>query len=88
MSDVYEEVRAERAAQDAKWGGPEHDDAHDADDWLDYIARKGESAMELVGEGSARNDTAFRRRMIQIAALAVACVESMDRQMGAGNSPT
>jgi hypothetical protein len=85
MSDVYEEIKTERLAQDAKWGGPPHDDAKEAGEWIYYIETKTERAAGMIGERSAGNDTKFRQRVIQIAALAVACVESMDRQM-AGNS--
>jgi hypothetical protein len=69
-SGVLGEVAAERAAQDAQWGGPEHDDEHGAGDWLHFISVK---TRKAAGEDSPR------RRFIQIAALAVAAVESMDR---------
>lgn len=81
MGDVYQDIKSERAAQDAKWGGSGHDDSHDADDWMNYIDHKSAQAGELIGAGSSGADVQLSRRMIQIAALAVACVESMDRQM-------
>ncbi len=37
IPSVYDEIRTERAAQNAKWGGPEHDDEHDGLDWLSYL---------------------------------------------------
>lgn len=85
MSDVYDEVKAEREAQDREWGGPAHDDGHDDADWLEFIAIK-ERAAEWV-RGRRPYDATERRelryRLIQIAALAVAGVESIDRRMSA-----
>lgn len=71
---VYDEIREERARQDEKWGGPEHDDVHCQDDWIRYIDYKITSILENTGADN------FRRCMIQIGALAVAAVESLDRR--------
>ena len=75
--EVLAEVARERHRQDQKWGGPTHDDQHDPSDWLEYIHNKKEKAH------GAETDAEYRKRMIQIAALAVAAVESLDRQMEA-----
>jgi len=76
-SGVFAEIAVERNRQDAKWGGPDHDDGHGWHEWIDYI-------IEHAGKAySAYNDEASyangRRRYIEVAALAVAAVESMDR---------
>lgn len=71
---VLEEVRMERVRQEKQWGGPKHDDTHTIQEFACWIR----SRVDEVGNMSYP-DTA-RRRLIQIAALAVAAVESMDRK--------
>ncbi len=70
---VLMEVLAERARQDKLWGGPDHDDGHPFGDWLDFI--------QLQLSGLFGGDGSARGRLIKIAALAIAAVESMDRQV-------
>lgn len=70
---VYEEIAAERDRQDAKWGGPEHDDTHSAYHWSSYIEERLHSGDQMTAEES-------RRLFIEIGALAVAAVESADRK--------
>jgi len=67
---ILTEVAEERDRQDEKWGGPEHDDLHSVRDWIGYIRDHNKQALD-VGE--------FRQQMIRVAALAVAAVESYDR---------
>jgi hypothetical protein len=71
------DVLAERERQDAKWGGHEHDDAHNWHEWIDWI-------VEHAGKAWSPNDDAEayengRRRYVEVAALALAAIESMDR---------
>ena len=68
---VYDEIKAERDRQDKQWGGSDHDDHHSRQDWRNYIV---EFAKDLRGRGN------FRHQMVCIAALAVAAIESYDRQ--------
>lgn len=70
--DIYDEIKAERTQQDAKYGGPSHDDTHVTEDWTRYIH---EHAARTVSS----DDEKVRRQLIRVAALAVAAVESMDR---------
>lgn len=70
VGDVYDEVRAERRHQDEKWGGEAHDDGHGAGDWLDIIDR-------LMAEYDHGEDA--RKILVQIAAVAVAGIETRDR---------
>lgn len=72
--EVLEEVRAERARQDAKWGGPEHDDGHEQAIWVRLIDDR------LAYPEDANGCKEYRQDMIEIAALAVAAVESFDRK--------
>ena len=74
-STVTLEVIAERARQDAKWGGPDHDDQHGLEDFCGFINQR----TADLARGFETTEHA-RKRMIQIAALAVAAVESMDRK--------
>lgn len=73
-SRVYEEVKNERVRQDAKWGGPSHDDTHVNFEWCDYILEHNRKAKS----------SEWRKRMIEVAALAIAAVESHDRVAAAG----
>lgn len=73
---VLLDVEAERVRQDAKWGGPNHDDSHGVADFAQLIEDYAGWARTMAGMGSY--DKA-RNRLIQVAALAVACCESIDR---------
>ena len=73
---VYDEVIAERTRQDEKWGGADHDDQHTGADWAQLIQDYAGWVRVMSGMGSA--DKA-RRRLVQVAALAVAAVEAVDR---------
>ena len=74
MDNIFEEIRNERAYQDAKWGGQEHDDGVETEDsWVHYITEYANSTGRAEGR-------AFRERMIKVAALAVAALESHDRK--------
>lgn len=74
MEKIIEEIKAERAAQDAQWGGPEHDDEHGMDDFAWFISRQLDKCDYGRGAG-------VRKRLVKIAALAVAACESYDRTL-------
>lgn len=76
-SPVLLDVQAERARQDLKWGGAAHDDAHETSDFVELIEDYAGWARVMAGMGS---DDKARVRLIQVAALAVAAVESIDRR--------
>jgi hypothetical protein len=80
-------VVMERRAQDKQWGGPEHDDEHDAHDWENFIIHQLANSMTGVTKSNGKKDLSgvYRQRMIKVAALAVAAVESYDRKH---NEPT
>ena len=69
---VLSEVSLERHRQDQEWGGPQHDDQHTPDDWVPMMKK-------FLARTFTFNKEVFRRSMIQIAALAVAAVEWLDR---------
>lgn len=77
--NVLQEVAAERERQDQKWGGPEHDDQHSTAEFAQLIQDYAAWARVMAGMGS--RDKA-RRRLVQVAALAVAAAESLERQGG------
>jgi hypothetical protein len=73
-SKALQDVATERQRQDAKWGGPEHDDTHPISDWQRFISQRAEN---LVYRG---NPERMYELFIEIAALAVAAAESIDRK--------
>jgi hypothetical protein len=75
---VLLEVAAERARQDEKWGGATNDDQWNALDWHEMLADYNAWARRMACMGSL--DKA-RRRYVQLAAMAVAAVEAIDRKV-------
>ncbi len=77
MSNVHilEEIAKERVIQDAKWGGPEHDDEHWSYEWAEFIDQR---LKQISLNGVVQKET--RKYWLEIAALAVARIESMDRK--------
>lgn len=67
------EVCRERARQDEKHGGPAHDDTHTLNDWRRYITVRLPTVHYVPNKEN-------RKDLIEIAALAVAAVESLDRK--------
>jgi hypothetical protein len=75
---IYDEIKAERKRQDSKWGGPAEDDAKKGlKAWCADIEAYNTWANQMARMGSPEK---YRRRMMQVAALAVAACESYDRQ--------
>ena len=67
-------VRVERAIQDDKWGGEDHDDRHTSHDWVAIIIRHlGRAVMWPFDVDK------FGEQMVRVAAIAVAAVEWADR---------
>lgn len=75
---VLEDIIKERIKQDAQWGGPSHDDKHDASDFFGFITDQIEK-FQVDEQNADVCDATYRERMIKIAALAVAAVQSLDR---------
>lgn len=76
-------VAGERFAQDAQWGGPEHDDTHTPSDWLRYIGKQIDNVRRdwresSLGRTPPRVD--YRHSLVKIAALAQAAFESSVRK--------
>lgn len=80
---VIEEVVAERTYQDKKWG----EQNHDPQDYFAILSEEvGEVAKEVVEwrfnhESLRKGRLAFlRKELIQVAAVAVAMIEAIDRR--------
>lgn len=76
--DVMNEIATERERQNKKFGGPDADDQRKApQDWCNDIEAYIAWARQMDRMGSPDK---YRRRMMQVAALAVAACESFDRK--------
>jgi hypothetical protein len=77
--DIVTEIAAERAHQVEKWGQQDHEPLQ----WLAILASElgelGQALVELDLRGDARWEPYYRSGLIQLAAVAVAAVESADR---------
>lgn len=72
---IFNEIKEERAYQDRKWGGAEHDDQHDAYFWVALVVRYLGKAATLVGFDLS----GFSRQMTKAAACCVAAIQWSDR---------
>lgn len=73
------EVAEERMRQDGKWGGPAHDDQRSTAEFVQLIEDYAGWARTMAG---MRSPEKAERRLIQVAALALAAVESSRRMRG------
>ncbi|MGC4030235.1 MAG: MazG-like family protein [Tepidisphaeraceae bacterium] len=72
---VLADIIAERGRQVEQWGGAAHDDAHRTYEWAYHINHQN-AKLE-----SEKHDTlAARSRLVKVAALAIAAIESIDRK--------
>lgn len=78
---IFEDVEMERERQDKLWGGPTNDDQHNRRDWLDFILHQVNQAETAATEDDGGR---YRKQLMQIAALAVAGIESYDRKQMEG----
>lgn len=80
---IYKQIDGRRDKQDTKYGGPEHDDGHVPNDWIALITRyAGEAAAYPACSKSLTqgDEVRFRARMLDVAAIAVAAIEQIDRR--------
>lgn len=80
FTSVVLEIEAERKRQDYQWGGSGHDDHHTREEWLTYLRRHTEKAARALRDGDL---AAHRRYLRNIAALAIADLEAIDRHVDA-----
>ena len=78
---IFKEISEEREYQDQKWGGAKVDDLQNGPmEWVGYIAKH--STFWFPGgfpPWSPETIKAFRKSMVNVAALAVAAIEQADR---------
>ena len=72
---ILDDIEAERRRQITKWSGKFDDAAYSPEDWYSMIADYNAWARRMGAMGSPEKQ---RRRLIQVAALAVAAVEVID----------
>lgn len=79
--DIYGSIRQEREYQVGKWGNDADDNLNTPNDFVSYINA---FSTKWFPGGFAPYTTetvdAFRESMVKVAALAVAAIESVDRQ--------
>lgn len=90
MNYVLNEVDQVRAAQDEEWGGPEHDDKHSIREWSKYIGKQLTLADKAIIDSEKRTGEAltleldhFESRMLKIAGLSIAAIQSSRRKRNA-----
>jgi len=74
-SYIYAAIQAERDYQDKKWGGAANDDRNTSYEWVAWIAAYLTKWLHV-----SVPPLSFRDCMVKVAALAVAAIESCDRQ--------
>lgn len=74
--DIFRQINAERDYQNSKWGTA-FDDANTINDWVTYINQYASDAAIMDASLSYQ-----RERLIQVAALAVAALETSYRNDG------
>lgn len=77
LIDILREIVDERDRQDAKWGGASHDDDKSVAEWVQLIQDYASWARIM---GGMDNVVKARRRLMQVAALALAACECLDRK--------
>ena len=82
METIFEQIRAERARQDAMWGQQNHKPI----EWVAILAEEvGEVSKEALENHFKQyypdydSHLNYRKELIQVAAVAVAMIESLDR---------
>ena len=80
VTELLRSVYDEMARQDDKWGGAEHDDQHPTQTFCGWIQNYAGWAAQMSDGCGTEGRTKARRRLVQVAALAVAAVESIDRK--------
>jgi ribosomal protein L37AE/L43A len=77
--DPWRDIAEERRNQDVQWGGPGHDDEQSYLDWTGYIYRQLCMARDIMTSRGG-DVVGYRSRLVKMGALAIAAIESIDRQ--------
>lgn len=76
MLEAVKELLDERLAQEQEFGA-DHDDARPLTDWTDIIDRCSVKAEDFA---LAEDEMSMRHELVQIGALAIAAIETLDRR--------
>lgn len=80
-TEIFVQIDAERAYQQQRWGDTTDDTKNTPWMWVAYIARYATSWMVGSFPPIKRAETdSFRKFMLKVATIAVAAIESIDRQ--------
>ena len=80
LTQVLNSVVEERERQDKKWGVQDHSDQR----WLAILVEElGEAAAEVITH-PGYSERRLQYELVQVAAVALAWVESIDRRTGGG----
>lgn len=79
---IWEDILEERSRQDEQWGGPDHDDEHGVADWESYRRKFERRILSQMSGPFDPNHFYINTRsdLVKVAALAVAQIESLDRE--------
>lgn len=72
--NTIRQVLEERRRQDAQWGGEQHDDEHTRREWTELLAEHVDRSRRVKTDREG-----WRARVVVVAALALAALESYDR---------
>ena len=73
---IFDDINEERAFQNEKYGGAQHDAGHTINDWVGFIKQHADKANQAAFSGNLRQ---ARKHMLEVASLGVAALESLDR---------
>lgn len=82
MRTAIDEIIHERHYQNARWG-TDHDCAHTMQDWISiltvWLGKAASQAPPYTVADDKSNRAAFRKRLVQLAAISVAAIEALDQ---------
>lgn len=79
--DIYAALRQERDYQAQKWGNTTDDEMNEPNDFVAYISRYSTRWQDgSFAPYSTKTVDEFRTSMLKTAAIAIAAIESVDRQ--------
>lgn len=87
LTAILNEIRNERTYQKGKWGNESDDTKNTPWMWASYIGQYATGWMRGAFSLTGSDTTLFRTAMIKVAAIAVAAIESIDRQRAENGKP-
>lgn len=87
LEKVLHEIRTERQYQDEKWGHESDDTRNTPWMWASYIAQYATGWMRGAFSLATGDTDSFRTAMVKVASIAVAAIESIDRQREENGKP-